>query len=34
MVIGEDAKLDAERFYRTPSGVVLVTVEMLAKLKA
>jgi glucose-1-phosphate adenylyltransferase len=32
MVIGEDAELDARRFYRTPSGVVLVTCEMLEKL--
>ncbi|SNS54472.1 glucose-1-phosphate adenylyltransferase [Noviherbaspirillum humi] len=34
MVIGEDAELDAQRFFRTENGVVLVTVEMLAKLKA
>lgn len=32
LVIGEDAELDAKRFYRTESGVVLVTSEMLAKL--
>jgi glucose-1-phosphate adenylyltransferase len=32
LVIGEDAALDAKRFYRTDSGVVLVTREMLAKL--
>lgn len=32
MVIGEDAELDARRFYRTANGVVLVTKEMLAKL--
>jgi glucose-1-phosphate adenylyltransferase len=31
-VIGEDAARDAERFYRTESGVVLVTGEALAKL--
>jgi glucose-1-phosphate adenylyltransferase len=31
-VIGEDAEVDRERFYRTDSGVVLVTKEMLAKL--
>lgn len=31
-VIGEDAEQDGQRFYRTPSGVVLVTQEMLAKL--
>jgi glucose-1-phosphate adenylyltransferase len=33
MVIGEDAKLDAQRFFRTATGVVLVTSEMLAKLE-
>jgi glucose-1-phosphate adenylyltransferase len=32
MVIGEDALEDARRFYRTDSGVVLVTPEMLARL--
>jgi glucose-1-phosphate adenylyltransferase len=32
MVIGEDAQLDAERFVRTSSGIVLVTREMLARL--
>lgn len=32
MVIGEDGELDARRFHRTPSGVVLVTQEMLARL--
>ena len=32
MVIGEDAELDAQRFFRTETGVVLVTNEMLAKL--
>lgn len=32
MVIGEDAALDAKRFYRSENGVVLVTQEMLAKL--
>lgn len=32
MVIGEDAELDARRFHRTTSGVVLVTCEMLARL--
>jgi glucose-1-phosphate adenylyltransferase len=30
-VIGEDAEADRERFYRTDTGVVLVTKEMLAK---
>ncbi|NML46765.1 glucose-1-phosphate adenylyltransferase [Ramlibacter sp. G-1-2-2] len=30
-VIGEDAEADSQRFYRSPSGVVLVTKEMLAK---
>jgi len=32
MVIGEDAVLDAKRFYRTDNGVVLVNREMLAAL--
>lgn len=32
MVIGEDGALDAQRFYRTPNGVVLVTQDMLARL--
>ncbi len=32
MVIGENAELDAQRFSRSESGVVLVTNEMLAKL--
>jgi len=31
-VVGEDAGLDAKRFYRTDNGIVLVTKEMLAKL--
>ena len=31
-VVGEDAALDAARFERTESGVVLITREMLAKL--
>jgi glucose-1-phosphate adenylyltransferase len=31
-IIGEDPELDAQRFYRTPNGVVLVTQEMFAKL--
>jgi glucose-1-phosphate adenylyltransferase len=34
MVIGEDALLDAERFFRTESGITLVTQAMLNKLKA
>jgi glucose-1-phosphate adenylyltransferase len=34
MVIGEDARLDAERFFRTDSGITLVTQAMLAKLKS
>jgi glucose-1-phosphate adenylyltransferase len=29
MVIGEDAAEDARRFYRTDSGITLVTREML-----
>jgi glucose-1-phosphate adenylyltransferase len=32
MVIGEDPALDAQRFFRTENGVVLVTREMLDKL--
>jgi glucose-1-phosphate adenylyltransferase len=32
MVIGEDAQLDAKRFFRTEAGVVLVTKQMLEKL--
>ena len=32
MVIGEDAELDARRFYRSEKGVVLVTREMLENL--
>lgn len=33
LVIGEDEVLDAKRFFRSPGGVVLVTREMLAKLR-
>jgi glucose-1-phosphate adenylyltransferase len=33
-VIGEDAELDAQRFHRSETGVVLVTAAMLAALKA
>jgi glucose-1-phosphate adenylyltransferase len=33
LVVGEDPVADAERFERTESGVVLITKEMLAKLK-
>jgi glucose-1-phosphate adenylyltransferase len=33
MVIGEDAASDAARFYRTESGITLVTREMLRKLQ-
>jgi len=29
MVIGEDAALDAQRFYRSENGITLVTREML-----
>jgi glucose-1-phosphate adenylyltransferase len=32
LVIGEDAQLDANRFYRTDAGVVLVTMDMLSQL--
>ena len=31
-IIGEDPELDAQRFYRSPNGVVLVTQEMFARL--
>ncbi|AUR51866.1 glucose-1-phosphate adenylyltransferase [Aquella oligotrophica] len=31
-IIGEDAELDAKRFYRTENGIVLVTKQMLADL--
>lgn len=34
MVIGEDAELDAQRFYRSENGITLVTRDMLAKLNA
>ena len=34
MVIGEDAEADARRFFRTDSGITLVTPEMLDALKA
>ena len=34
LVIGEDAALDGERFHRSPNGVCLVTVDMLAKIRA
>ena len=34
LVIGEDAVADAERFYRSDSGITLVTAEMLARLPA
>ena len=33
LVIGEDPVLDAERFYRTESGITLVTRDMLRKLQ-
>ena len=33
MVIGEDAEADAARFYRTASGITLVTLDMLRKLQ-
>jgi glucose-1-phosphate adenylyltransferase len=33
LVVGEDAELDAQRFERTEGGVVLITRDMLAKLK-
>ena len=34
LVIGEDAALDAERFFVTPNGVTLVTKAMLEALPA
>ncbi len=34
MVIGEDVKADAERFYRSENGITLVTQEMLTALHA
>jgi glucose-1-phosphate adenylyltransferase len=33
LVVGEDAVVDAQRFERTEGGVVLITREMLAKMK-
>ena len=32
LVVGEDPELDAERFYRTDNGIVLITPDMLARL--
>jgi glucose-1-phosphate adenylyltransferase len=32
LVVGEDAELDARRFYRSDGGVVLISAEMLAAL--
>ena len=32
LVVGEDAALDAKRFYLSETGVVLITREMLAKI--
>ncbi|MCK5295959.1 MAG: glucose-1-phosphate adenylyltransferase [Alphaproteobacteria bacterium] len=32
LTVGEDAELDAQRFYRTEKGITLITPEMLAKL--
>jgi hypothetical protein len=34
MVIGVDAQADAQRFFRTDSGITLVTSEMLGRLAA
>ena len=34
LVIGEDAALDAERFFRSESGICLVTADMLGKIPA
>jgi glucose-1-phosphate adenylyltransferase len=33
MIIGEDAADDAARFYRTESGITLITRDMLRKLR-
>ena len=32
MVVGEDAQLDGQRFFRSPSGITLITREMLQRL--
>lgn len=32
MVVGEDAQLDAQRFFRSPNGITLITREMLQRL--
>jgi glucose-1-phosphate adenylyltransferase len=32
LVVGENAELDAARFYRSEKGITLVTAKMLAKL--
>ena len=34
MIIGEDAEEDARRFYRSETGITLVTAEMLRKIQA
>jgi glucose-1-phosphate adenylyltransferase len=34
LVVGEDAQADAARFFRTDSGITLITAEMLARLHA
>jgi glucose-1-phosphate adenylyltransferase len=33
MVVGEDPVADAQRFYRTESGITLITRDMLRKLQ-
>ena len=33
MVVGEDPAADAQRFYRTESGITLITRDMLRKLQ-
>ena len=33
LVVGEDPELDAQRFYRTPGGITLVTQPMLDALR-
>jgi glucose-1-phosphate adenylyltransferase len=32
LVVGEDPDLDAQRFYRTPKGICLITQNMLDQL--
>jgi glucose-1-phosphate adenylyltransferase len=34
LVVGEDPEVDAQRFHRSPGGVVLITQEMIDRLQA